>query len=297
MSQASSNQSHITPAPTRKVKERVRATAQKHWLGVGATPEQKAALDEIRRQYYVTASEYYKSALYIYDSLGVQTEKLLGRKPPFSLTNRNVQLFIAYSILWEAFNHIYTAAAYTEFARSGPERAELEDERTKIMRVLTAPILTASDFAKITHLKNGEAANTALNRMVNRNSRELKEIYGVGYDQTLTDMDAFLQGVVELSEIQTSDCHWQIQTEADSWVVKALDSHGQAIDPESAFSPEKYASVIKWHCLQIRHNLNFVGKSDGSIDDAILIIRAFCLVEPVVGLLLKEDKKALIFDL
>ena len=297
MSAALANQSNIKPPVTRKVKERVRATAQKHWLGLGATGEHKAALDEIRRQYFVTASEYYKSALYIYDSLGVQTEKLVARKAPFSLANRNVQLFIAYSILWEAFNHIYTAAAYTAFARSGPEQVGLEEERTKIMRVLAAPLLTEADFAKITHLKNGEATNTALNRMVNRNSRELKEIYGVGYDQTLTDMDAFLQGVVELTEIQTSDGNWQIQPQAESWVVKALDNSGQAIDPESAFSSEKYASVIKWHCLQIRHNLNFVGKSDGSIDDAILIIRAFCLVEPVVGLLLKEDKKALIFAL
>jgi hypothetical protein len=281
----------------RKIKERVQSTAQKHWLGLGAKSEQKVALDEIRRQYLVTANEYYKAALYIYDSLGVQTEKLVAHKAPFSLANRNVQLFIAYSILWEAFNHIYTAAAYTAFAQSGPEHAGLEEERTKIMRVLTAPILTEADFAKITHLKNGETANTALNRMVNRNSRELKEIYGIGYDQTLTDMDAFLQGVVELTEVQSSDCSWQLQTQVENWVVKALNSSGQPIDPDSSFSAEKYASVIKWHCFQIRNNLNFVGKSDGSIDDAILIIRAFCLVEPVVAVLLKDDKKGLIFAL
>lgn len=295
MSEVPLDQTGSKIAPTRKLKERVRSTARKHWLGLGATVEQKVALDEIRRQYFITANEYYKSALYIYDSLGVQGDKLVGRKAPFSLTNRNVQLFIAYSILWEAFNHIYTAASYTAFAQNGPHHDDLEEERAKIMRVLSGPILTDEDFANITHLKNGEGLNTALNRMVNRNSRELKEIYGVGYDQTLTDMDAFLQGVVELTEVQADDCSWNLQYQTETWVVKALDSTGQPIDPESIFSPEKYASVIKWHCFQIRNNLNFVGKSDGSVDDAILIIRAFCLVEPIVGLLLKDNKKNLIF--
>src|SRR5262245_31505503 len=57
-------QSIAGPA-THKVRERVKATAKKHWLVEGANPEQKAVVDELRRQYYVTASEYYKSALYI----------------------------------------------------------------------------------------------------------------------------------------------------------------------------------------------------------------------------------------
>lgn len=279
----------------RKHKERIRSIAQKHWLGLGANPEQKKTVDEIRRQYFNTATEYYKSALYIYDSLGVQNLNLSGRKVPFSLTNRNVQLFIAYSILWEAFNHIYTAASYTAFAHSSTEYSDLEDERQKIKRVLSAPILTETDYAKITILRNGESLNTALNRMVNRNSRELKEIYGVGYDQTLTDMDAFLQGVMEITEIQGPDCNWQPASQVETWVIKALDTHNQPIAPESGFSGEKYMSVIKWHCFQIRNNLNFVGKSDGSIDDAILIIRAFCLVAPVVGLLLTDEKKPDIF--
>lgn len=289
--------SKIQTGPTRHLKERVKATAQKHWLARNANAEQTAILAEIRRQYFVTASEYYKSALYIYDSLGVQNQKLLAHKQPFSLANRNVQLFIAYSILWEAFDHIYTAASYTDFARYGTSHAPLEDERTKIERILSAPILTDADYAKISHLKNGESPNLALNRMVNRSSRELKEIYGIGYDQTLTDMDAFLQGVVEITEVQTPDCQWQPQSQADTWVVQALDEYGRPFDPDSSFSAEKYRSVIKWHCFQIRSNLNFVGKSDGSVDDAILIIRAFCLVEPMVGLLLHDSRKDAIFAL
>lgn len=291
------NDEKLPSGPTRQVKERVKAIAQKHWLARGANAEQTAILAEIRRQYFVTANEYYKSALYIYDSLGVQKEKLVANKPPFSLANRNVQLFIAYSILWEAFDHIYTAASYTDFARYGNSRAPVEDERSKIERVLSAPILTDVDYAKITHLKNGESPNSALNRMVNRSSRELKEIYGIGYDQTLTDMDAFLQGVVEITEVQNANCDWQSISQADTWVVKALDEYGRPFDPDSSFSAEKYRSVIRWHCFQIRNNLNFVGKSDGSVDDAILIIRAFCLVEPLVGLLLHDSRKDLIFAL
>ncbi len=295
MSDATTN-SNKTPV-TRTIKERVRATAQKHWLGQAAPLDQKANLDEIRRQYWVTANEYYKSAIYIYDSLGVQNQKMVAHKAPFALANRNVQLFIAYSILWEAFNHIYTAASYTAFATDGPEHDTLEEERTKIERVLHSPILTDIDLAKITLLRNGEPVNSGLNRMVNRSSRELKEIYGVGYDQTLTDMDAFLQGVVEITENQTASCDWQPVSQTNTWVVKARDSAGQPIDPDSDFSAEKYRSVLKWHCFQIRNNLNFVGKSDGSVDDAILIIRAFCLVEPVIKLLLQDEKKPIIFAL
>jgi hypothetical protein len=75
----------------------------------------------------------------LYDTLGIEPEKLSARKAPFSLGNRNVQLLLAYSILWEAFDHIYTAAAYTDFARNGPERAPIEDERAKIARPEPAP--------------------------------------------------------------------------------------------------------------------------------------------------------------
>ena len=292
----SSNQGTNNPV-TRKIRERVKATAQKHWLGIGATPEQYATIAEIRRQYYVTASEYYKSALYIYDSLGVQNQKLVAHKQPFALANRNVQLFIAYSILWEAFNHIYNAYAYTDFARNGPERAQLEDDRTKISRVLSQPILTDKEIEHIGPLKNGESVNLAINRIVNRSSRELKEIYGISYDQTLTDMDAFLQGAVETTQTQTADFGWQTDPSVDGWIVKALDDQNRPINLESPFSADKYRSVLKWHCYQIRNNLNFVGKSDGSIDDAILIIRAFSLVEPIIGLLLHENKKNAIFDL
>jgi hypothetical protein len=282
---------------SRTHRERVRTTAQKHWLGAGANPEQLTTIEEIRRQYLGTAREYYKSACHLYDNLHVQKKNVVAHKAPFPLENRNVQLFLAYSILWEAFNHIYTAASYTHFALHGAERDELEDERAKIDRVLRPPILTDADLATIKVLKNGETVNSAINRMINRSSRELKELYGVAYDQTLTDMNAFLQGVVEVEETRSPEGNWLPQSQAQSWVVKALDSSGRPIDPESEWSAEKYRSVIKWHCYQIRNNLNFVGKTEGSIDDAILIIRAFCLVEPVVALLLQESRRAIIFAL
>src|SRR5262249_4925985 len=157
----------------------------KHWLGVGATPTQQAAIDEIRRQYLITAREYYQAASTLYDTLGVKPEKLTARKAPFALGNRNVQLFLAYSILWEAFNHIYTAADYTDFARNGPERAALEDERGKIARVLSPPILEDGELSKITVLKSGETTNAAINRMIGRSSRELRDIYGITYEYSL----------------------------------------------------------------------------------------------------------------
>lgn len=285
------------PVRSRTHKERVQAVARKHWLGAGANADQQAAIDEIRRQYQSTAQEYYKSACQLYDSLHVQKRNVVKHRSPFPLANRNVQLFLAYSILWEAFNHIYTAASYTHFAHNGPERDELEPERAKIERVLRPPILTDADLATITVLKNGETANSAINRMLNRSSRELKELYGVAYDQTITDMDAFLQGVTEVAETQSAEGSWQAQTEEQVWVVRALDVAGQPIDPESDWSADKYRSVISSYCYQIRQNLNFVGKSDSSIDDAILIIRAFCLVEPVVALLLQPERQAAIFAL
>ncbi len=287
----------IAEPAQRKRKERVRAFAEKHWLGVGATAEQRAAIDEIRRQYLFTAHEYLRAASTLYDNLGVSPEKLTARKAPFSIGNRNVQLFLAYSILWEAFNHIYTAASYTDFARNGPERAPLEDERSKIARVLSPPLLENRDLRDITVLKNGETANEAIKRMIGRSSRELKEIYGITSEYSLTDMNAFLQGVVEVTETQDNATTWQPEEEAESWIVKPLDDAGKLIDPESPFSAAKYRSVIKWDCLQIRRNLNFLGKSEGSIDDAILIIRAFCLVAPVVHLLLHESRRSAIFAL
>src|SRR5262249_21223232 len=114
----------MTPSqiPTQHTRqERVRAFAEKHWLGVGATPEQKIAIDEIRRQYLITAQEYDRAANTLYDALGMDPQKLAARKVRYMLGNRNVQLFLAYSILWEAFNHIYTAAACSDFARNGPD--------------------------------------------------------------------------------------------------------------------------------------------------------------------------------
>ncbi len=285
------------PTMCRTRLERIQATAQKHWMGRGATPEQQATSDEIRRQYYVTAQEYHRSAHALYESLHVQMKRAAAHKAPFALPNRNVQLFLAYSILWEAFNHVYTAASYTHFAAEGPGRADVEDERTKIDRVLDPPILSDADLSKITVLKNGETVNHALSRMVNRSSRELKEIYGKTDVHTLTNMDAFLQGVVAVTEVQDATGQWQRQTENENWTVQALNAHGEPINGDDPWSPEKYRSVIRWHCYQIRTNLNFVGTSDGSIDDAILIIRAFCLVDPIVAMLLQPGRKTSIFAL
>src|SRR5205823_2156117 len=164
---------------------------------------------------------------------------------------RNVQLFLAYSILWEAFDHIYTAASYTDFARNGPERAPLEDERTKIARVLSPPLLADRDLRDITVLKNGETANAAITRMIGRSSRELKEIYGITSEYSMTDMDAFLQGVVKVIETQDDATIWQPEAEVEGWMVKPLDDAGKLIDPDSPFSAAKYRSIIKWDCYQI----------------------------------------------
>ena len=288
---------HNTEPAQRRRKERVRAFAEKHWLGIGLADPQRATINEIRRQYALTAREYFQAASTLYDNLGIAPEKLSARKAPFSLGNRNVQLFLAYSILWEAFDHIYTAAAYTDFARNGPERAPLEDKRTQIARVLTPPLLEDRELRAIQALKNGEIANTAINRMIGRSSRELKEIYGVTSEYSLTNMDTFLQGVVEVTETLDEATTWQPAAEVESWVIRPLDDSGTLIDPDSPFSAAKYRSVIKWDCYQIRQNLNFLGKSEGSIDDAILIIRAFCLVAPVVTLLLHESRQSMIFAL
>jgi hypothetical protein len=281
----------------RRRKERVRSFAERHWLGVGVADDQRPAIEEIRAQYLMTAREYYHAASTLYDTLGVQPEKLAARKAPFSLGNRTVQLFLAYSILWESFNHIYTAAAYIDFARNGPERTPLEDERTKIARVLSPPLLEDAALHKITTLKNGETPNVAINHMIERSSRELRDIYGITAEYSLTDMDSFLQGVVEITEAQADAAAWQPIEEAQSWVIKPLDDAGNVIDPELPFSASKYRSVIKWDCYQIRQNLNFLGKSEGSIDDSILIIRAFSLVAPIVNLLLHESRRAAIFAL
>jgi hypothetical protein len=283
--------------PEQRVRhERVRTLAAKHWLGVGMTPEQQAAATEIRSQYMLTALEYLKAARVLYETIGVQPEKVSAHKAPFILGNRNVQLFLAYSILWEAFSHIFTAAAYTAFARSGPDRAPLDDERARIAHVLRAPLLDDRDLHEMKMLRNGETPNTAIKRMITRSSRELREIYGITAEYSLTNMSAFLQGVVEVTEQQRGSI-WQPHAETESWVVHPLDDAGQIIDPDSPFSAQKYRSVITWECYQIRTNLNFLGKSDGSIDDALLIIRAFCLLEPLVQMLLNESRRDLIFAL
>jgi hypothetical protein len=100
-----------------------------------------------------------------------------------------------------------------------------------------------------------------------------------------------------VTEMQNSASAWHPAAEVERWVIRPLDDVGKLIDADSPFSASKYRSVIKWDCYQIRRNLNFLGKSEGSIDDAILIIRAFCLVAPVVTLLLHESRRSIIFAL
>ncbi|HEY4002335.1 MAG TPA: hypothetical protein VGO93_25915 [Candidatus Xenobia bacterium] len=267
--------------------ERVRAFAAKHWLGVGLPDDKQAAVEEIRRQYLLTAQEYSKAARGLYDALGVQPQRLAAQKSPFMLGNRNVQLFLAFSILWEAFNHIYTAAANTAFSRGAVERAPLESERDQIGRVLSPPILDDEALQSIGMLKNGEMPGVAVRRLMGRSSRELRDLYGVTYEASLTDLNAFLQGRVSVTDSK----------EVESWIVLPRDDDGKPVDPDSPFNAAKYRSVVKWDCSQIRTNLNFLGKGDGSIDDAILIIRAFCLVAPIVDLLLDQSRRGLIFAL
>lgn len=286
-----------TSATARTRNERIQAICRKHWLGLDTTPQQKAIVDEIRAQYFATASEYYKAAYSLYDHLHAHTEDPARVRPAFSLVNRNVQLFLGYSILWESFKHIYTAAAYTDFAQHGPARAPLEDERAQIHRVLAAPIMTDADFERISLLRSGETADGAITRMASRSSRELREFYGAAAAQHLTDMDDFLMGVVEVSEVQHPDGSWQAQDEHEKWTVQPLDDAGHPLDPEAPYGAEKYRSIVKWDCYQIRQNLNFVGKSESSIDDAILVMRAFCLLDPLVGALLQDNRKAMIFAL
>lgn len=289
--------STILPPVQRTRHERLQASCRTHWFGLGATPAQRAIADEIRLQYFLTSTEYHKAGYSLYDHLSEQSESGGKIRPAFSIVNRNVQLFLAYSMLWESFQHICTAAGYTHFAQHGPQRGPVEDARTQVDRVLKPPYITDEDYAKIGLLRNGETVNGAVTRMVSRGSRELREFYGEGDAQSLTDMDAFLSGRVEVVENLEVDGQWHRQLQRETWTVRALDDSGHPLDPDSPYGAEKYRSVIKWDCYQIRHNLNFVGKSEGSIDDAILVMRAFCLLEPIVAILLQDSRKELIFAL
>ena len=211
--------------------------------------------------------------------------------------NRNVQLLLAYSALWDSFRDIYNAACYTEFARNGAERDGVETERMKMDRVLRSPILPDADVAKIVLLRNEETPSGAINRLITRHSRELEQFEGEARDQTVTDMDAFRQGVVRDGSALQDLAEGSADYQWDAWVVSPLDDAGKPLDPDTPHDAAKYRSVIKWLCYQIRQNINFVDKTDDSLDDMILVTRAFCLMEPIVALLLLDTRKDAIFAL
>ena len=258
-------------------KIRVRALARRHWLGEGGGEEVATASHELRFQYQRTAEEYRRAALSFYDALS-------GTGRPFSSVSRNAQLFLSYLTLWEAFEHIYLAAGFTRFCQGDEERAPLESERDQIRAVLSPPFLLGREFHGFGLLRNGETPDGALTRLLSRSSREMQDTYGEGMEHTLTDTSAFLNGLVGADE-------------REAWTVRALNDEGQPLDPEAPFGGEKYRGALAWHAFQIRHNINFIGKSAGGIDDAILIIRSFCLLEPVVAVLLQDSKKGAIFAL
>ena len=62
-----------------------------------------------------------------------------------------------------------------------------EQQRVAIDEIRRQYFVTAREYF--------QAANAAIKRMIGRSSRELKEIYGVTPEYSLTNMDAFLQGV------------------------------------------------------------------------------------------------------
>lgn len=281
------------PGASSTTPERVRALCQKHWLGLNETPEHQAAAQQVRKGYFTTATEHYKAALRLYDSLTSTPRQATGATPVLTQINRSVQLLLAYSVLWEAFRHIYNAAAYTHFARFGTEGAPRESDRSKMDRVLREPFLPEAEVAKITLLHNGETPTGAIARLCSRHSRELEKISGELRDQTMTDMDAFMQGAVTatLEGQETSEHSWE------AWVVRPLDDAGNPIDPDSRLDLAKYRSAIKWLCYQVHLNINFVDTSDDSLDDVILIMRCFCLLEPIVGILLQPGRKDSIFAL
>lgn len=274
---------------------RVRTAARRHWLGLEGTAEQAEGAAKIRAQYYATSQEFHRAALRLYRALS-GPEKSATAPAASLIGNPNVQLYLAYSLLWDAFRQVYTAAAHTAFALGEAERAPEEDEASRAARVLGAPYLRDEDYAGIGLLLNGEMAPGAIDRLLSRSSRELHEIYGVQEFGTLTNLSAFLDGLLAENGEEPTTPQPENATAA-AWVVRALDDAGAALDLDQAQLPQKYRSAILNQCRQIRLNLNFVGKSDDSLDDALLMLRAFSLLEPVVQLLLRPEQKSAIFAL
>jgi hypothetical protein len=275
---------------------RVRAFCRQHWLGLDVPAERKLAADTVRRSYRNTSVEHYKAANRMYELLTATEKPVNPSAPAVAQISRNIQLLLAYSTLWDAFRFIYNAACYTDFARGEAEVEPMETERQKIDRVLRTPILSETEVAGIGILRNGETPAGAVQRLCGRHSRELEQITGEAHDVTMTDMDAFMQGVVRPSIATVPPPH-DLDRPWELWGVRALDDEGGPIRPDGAPNADAYRAAIKWLCYQIRLNMNFVGKSDDSLDDMILVIRAFCLLEPIVGMLLKESRQDLIFAL
>jgi len=282
---------HIVPAHERLT--RVRSAARRHWLGLDASPEHVEASAKIRRQYYATSVEFHKASLRLISALTSQTDA--GPKTSI-FGNRNVQLYAAYSLLWDAFVQIATAASHTTFALGDADRLPPEDEVARIARVLHPPFLTDKDFDSVTLLHNGEMARGAVDRLLTRESRELQEIYDIHDPGTLTDLTAFLEGLVSVTVTQGPDGS-QERFEEPAWVVRTYGPDGRPLDLENASAADKYRYAVLYQCRQIRLNLNFIGKSEDSLDDALLMLRSFSLVEPLVGLMLNDAHRTAIFAL
>jgi hypothetical protein len=272
---------------------RVRAYCRKHWLGLDVPAERQAAADAVRQSYFTTAVEHHKAATRMYELLTTPEQHAgAGSTPSFAHISRHIQLLLTYSTLWDAFRAIYNAACYTHFGRGEAEIEPMETERDKIDRVLRPPLMPEAEFAAISTLRNGETPAGAIRRFCSRHSRELEQIDGAAHEITMTSMDAYMQGVVRDAGQPNSDASpWEL------WGVRALDETGRQIDPEETPTIVAYRAVITWLCYQLRLNINFVNKSDDSLDDMILVMRAFCLLEPIVGILLSGSRKDPIFAL
>src|SRR5579871_2478653 len=236
-----------TPESVGMGNERVRQRAycRQHWLGMDVPAERKAAADAVRQRYFTTAMEHHKAAIRIYELLTSPEHPTASGSHPVGQISRHIQLLLAYSTLWDGFRYIYNAACYTNFARGEAEAEPIEGERAKIDRVLREPILPEVEVAAITMLRNGETAGGAIQRLIGRHSRELEQIDGEAHNVTITDMDAYMQGVA-LPIATAAGRPWEL------WGIRALDDSGQPVEPDVAPAPVAYRAAIKWLCYQIR---------------------------------------------
>lgn len=271
------------PAPLRLVRRR--DAARLHWFGDDEATSRHA--ETLRRQYEWTAQEYQKAALGLYENLAGAN----GQPADLFLANRNVQLFVAYTVLWDAFEHVYTAYSHTAFALGPDEEAPVLTEDDRIAAVLARDVIPDEELENAPPLRHGETVASALDKLLSRASRDIVDLYGEIQPGTLTDLTAFLDGTVALAPDNTP------VTPTAAWTIRALDEHGRPLDLETASLADEYRCAIRFHCRQIRMNLSFVGQSEASIDDALLLIRAFGLLEYVLGILLSPARRDRIFSL